>query len=454
MMERVRAAKDEALASETTSWPDRTAVRRNLEVALRLYILLLTVIFVIEWGSAGYHARVLHSAYPYTTPLFYPDARYSDWSNFLLRVSHFGEPEMQVRPDLGLPYPYPLPSMFLFLLFIRLFHAPQTAYVFFTLAAFISVTLAFWSYLYRGLGAGRLVLFAVWITLLFGSPAMFLLDRGNIEVFLWLFVVAGLVSFVRDWKYTAAFFFALAACMKIYPALYFLLFLPRRQYKAAALGCVLTAGFSVAALAVVGPTVAQALHNMSAATAVLRDLQIIALWEPGLRFDHSLLALFKQSYYVALVPSHPGFRIVPPTFERAVRVYSVLAALGFAAIYLLRLRRMPLLNQFMAFTIFSVLLPYVSYEYTLVHIYLVFAVLLIFLLQDGNALPHVFSPAKLNVTMICFAILFAPLAYLAHEMCQGQVKAIALVALLGVALGRGMPSTLFRDRSLSGDSAA
>jgi hypothetical protein len=134
-----------------------------------------------------------------------------------------------------------------------------------------------------------------------------------------------------------------------------------------------------------------------------------------------------------------------------VRFYNVLAPLGFAALYLLRLRRMPLLNQFMAFAVFSVVLPYVSYEYTLVHIYLVFAAFLLFLVQDADIALVELKGARLNIVMACFAITFAPLACLAHERYQGQIKAIVLVVLLVITLLTPMPSTLFRDRA--GDTA-
>jgi hypothetical protein len=434
--------------------PDNSLLRSpsagaaRIHRALKLFILLLAALFVIEWGYAGYHTLVLHAAFPATTPLFNPAVRFSDWTNFTPRVSHYGEPGMQVRTDLGYPYPYPLPSIYIFLLFIRLFPHSLYAYIAFTVLTFAVATLIFCIYLYRRTHASRLILIAVWLTLLLGSPAQFLLNRGNIEVFLWLFVLLGLVSFVRDWKYLAAFFFALAACMKIYPALFFLLFLPRRQYKAAALGVALTAGFSLAALAAVGPTILGALHDMSAAAVFLRHVEIVALNESSLRFDHSLLAIWKQALYFVLELSHPRhfYSHHPLIFSRSVAVYSVLAPVIFTAIYLLRLRAMPLLNQFMALTIFSVILPYVSYEYTLVHIYLVFAVFILFLLQDGDTALAALTDKNLNLVMICFAIVFAPLAYLALEHFQGQIKCLALIALLAVTLLSPMPSTLFGDR--------
>jgi hypothetical protein len=109
---------------------------------------------------------------------------------------------------------------------------------------------------------------------------------------------------------------------------------------------------------------------------------------------------------------------------------------------------LPILNQFIALTILSVTLPYVSYDYTLVHIYLVFAVFLIFLVQDADVANTALKGSKLTVVMVCFAVIFSPLAFLAFEMYPGQVKCLALLVLLCTTLLAPLPSTLFGDRHI------
>jgi len=436
------------LSSESRSAvPNSGQQERNpLVRPLVLYLLIVVAFAAIEWGYAGINAHVLHSVYPRTSPLFDPLDRYSDWTNFLPRAAHTGEPGMQTRIDLGLPYPYPLPSIYLFVLFLRLFADPTRAYIVFTVAAFALATIFFSAYL-RNIKASGLTQAVVWITLLLGSPAAFLLDRGNIEVFLWLFVLSGLVCFVRDWKYLAAIFFAIAACMKIYPALYFLLFIPRRQFKALALGVVATAVFSLLALAAVGPTIPAALRDMSGSAKYLRDAQITAVAEGDLRFDHSLLGEYKQLDFTILAARHLASPGHEPHFNRSVSAYSILAPLLFVFIYLGRLRRMPLLNQFAVLTILSVLLPYVSYEYTLVHIYLVLGVFLVFLNQDVRSGRTKVEPRRAKQILVSFAILTAPISFLALEHFQGQIKCLALCSLMALFLFNEMPSSVFADSS-------
>jgi hypothetical protein len=422
--------------------------------ALRLYIVFLVALAIFEWGSAWRAQTVSHANYPFNTPLFDPAERYSDWTNFTPRLSHYGEPGLMTREELGLSYPYPLPSMYLYVIFIRLFTDNTHAYILFTEAAFLIATLALSLYLSIRLRAGLLVQLAVWATFICGYPAIFLLDRGNIEVFLWLFVLFGLIAYLRRWQYVAAIFFAIAASMKIYPAIFLLLFLPRRQFKALAVGVAATAGFTLASLAAVGPTIAEAWSNMSEAANDLRDLQIATVADHGFRFDHSVFALYKQIGFAILLNTGKASYRNPPIFLQSMAVYSVVAPLAFLALYVLRIRTMPLLNQFMALTLCSVLLPYVSYEYTLVHVYLVFAAFLIFLLQDEakQSLPA-FNPSRTRSAMICFALIFAPMALIAREQYQGQVKCVILLMLLNLILRVPMPSTLFGDRKLLEDSA-
>lgn len=413
--------------------------------ALQIYMALLVGIFVIEWGAVAYHAFVLHAGYPTNTVFLEPVARFTDWTLVAPRVSHYGEPGMLTRADLGLHFPYPLPSLYFYLLFIRLFPHPTLAFLLFALSTFVTVTLTFWVYLYRRTRASNLALSAVWITLLLGFPAQFMLDRANIEVSLWLLIAAGLTSFVQRRNYLAAFFFAVAACMKLYPAIFFLLFIPRRQYKAASLGACLTAIFTLAAFAATGPSIPAAFHDMSGGAEYFHVLIMTAHYGI-LRFDHSVFGLEKQILFRWLLHTNPALWNSPVLTPKSLRVYSILAPLVFAAIYLFRLRRLPLLNQFCTLTLCALTLPYVSNDYTLIHLYLVFAVLLTYFIKEADSIDFGFWKLRLPFAMACFAIIFAPLAMLAGHLYMGQIRCLLLLALLGWFLKYPMPSSLFHDR--------
>jgi hypothetical protein len=411
---------------------------------IQIYIFLLVVLSAVTWSSTLYARYFLHRVYPFNTPLFYPPDRYSDWTNFTLRVSHYGEGDMLSRKDLGLPYPYPLPSLYIYLIFVRLFHNSLRAYKIATISIFL-VGASILSAKVRCITHHILPQVAIWLTLFLGFPSLTLYDRGNIEVFIWLFIVLGMLAYICEWKYVSVLCFALAASMKIYPGIFLLLFIPRRQYKALIVGLVAMAALSVSSMLAAGPSIRFTLKQMSISAKVLKDVQIAALDEDSLRFDHSILAEAKQAYYAYLHLSHRVNRSHPPTFKKLVRVYSFVAPVGFIALYILFLRSMPLLNQFMALTLCAVLLPYVSYEYTLVHVYLMFGVFLIFLLTDVSSDKVSISRKKAMLMMSCFAIVFAPISILELTHVSGQIKGVILLILLGVILDTPMPSTLFGD---------
>ncbi len=412
---------------------------------LSLFLFILIGCSLFEWCFAFVHRFLLHAHYPYTTPLFDPTDRFADWTSLLPRAKHFGQPGLLLRDDFGPRFSYPLPCVYIYVFFVRVFPHPIRSYLIFSFLTFFSATLYLSCSLSR-LGASRIFQFTCWLTLLLGSPGLMLFDRGNIEVFLWLPLVIGMLAFIKDWKYLAALCFALAACLKLYPAIFFLLFIPRRQYKAALSGVLATILLTVASLAGVGPTIGQAFRDMSENARSLRDNQVVSSAERYLRWDHSLFAAEKQIMYRFQLATHRVTSEHPPQFPGALSVYTAVVPATFLLLYALRLRRLPLLNQFIALTVCSVLLPFISYEYTLIHLYFIWAAFLVFLQQDVVSGLVPISTIRLRLITFCFGLIIAPLTALAFEKFAAQVKCGALIVLLVCALCWPMPSTIFRDR--------
>jgi hypothetical protein len=125
-------------------------------------------------------------------------------------------------------------------------------------------------------------------------------------------------------------------------------------------------------------------------------------------------------------------------------------------LYWFRLRHLPLLNQFIAYVILSILLPQVSYEYKLVYMYLAWGGFLLFLLADV-ATDRVKIPLRaIHVILFSCAVIFAPLTYLeitgtANSIFAfgAQVKTVFLVLILLTVLRIPMPSSLFGDLPIS-----
>ena len=410
----------------------------------RFYLSILWVLSAGEFAFAQYCKWVLRLGYPYNTILLFSGDRFSDWFNFLPRAAHFGEAGMLTRTDLSMLFPYPLPSLIPYVVILHLSSHPVRAYFIAAVLCFVVFAAIFSLYVQRTFKPAFMVQLTIWSTILVGYPGVFLVDRGNIEVFLWVLVVLGVVSFLRRWPYVAAICFALAGSMKIYPALLLLLFIPRKQYRAFIVGAVVLCSSTVGMLAFVGPTVGQAMHDLKPSADILRNFQILVLARGGLRFDHSIFALWKQ--LVAVVNSGLLHRSVDQVndlhFYSSEKIYSVVAPLALLAVYVARIRKLPLLNQFISLMLCMLLIPFVSYDYTLVHLYTALGVLLVVFLQ-GPATDR--QMKTISTLFILLALIFTPMSALARHLYGGQVKCLLMLASLWIVLAVPLPSVLFQD---------
>jgi Glycosyltransferase family 87 len=417
--------------------------------SLRLYLITLLALSAVAWSVVGIRGLILHEPYPRNSLFVNPSVRFTDFTDFSQRVAHFGESDMLSRTDIQVRFPYPVPTIYAFLIFVRLFREPLIAYIAFVVSIFVAATCGL-SLKVHQVSPGILPQLTVWLTLLLAFPVLFLIDRGNIEAVVWLLTLLGIVAYVKDWMKSAALFLALAASMKIYPGLFFLLFLAKRRYWTFGLAVVATLTTYVLALAGVGPTIAKAAHDSSEGAAYLANKFIIFRAVP--EFDHSALGCVKQFIYI--VSYHHGTIDLQPAFTGALRFYSIVIPIGVAVLYWFRLRHMPILNQFVSYVILCILLPYVSYEYTLVHLYLAWGVFLLFLLTDVVAERVYLGHKAIGAIMVSFAIVFTPQAYLILGRSfafGGQIKAIFLSLILGITLLRPLPSSLFGDLEAFGD---
>jgi hypothetical protein len=103
---------------------------------------------------------------------------------------------------------------------------------------------------------------------------------------------------------------------------------------------------------------------------------------------------------------------------------------------------MPPVNQLLFLTIACITLPPTSYDYTLLHLYTPW-VMLVFIAVAAwrNDLP---TPRGLWPAFLCFILLLSPQNEIIFhgERLEGQIKCLALVALAIVALRYPFPAQL------------
>ena len=239
----------------------------------------------------------------------------------------------------------------------------------------------------RGIGGMTATMFPLTVALL-SFPIAGLLQRGNIELFLWIFMATGTVAFLRGREDWAAVLWGLAAATKLYPVALLVLLLPRRRWRAFGLGVGTFVGATVASLWWLGPTMGVALRG-SLRNVFMYQGVFVSQWNlHELAANHSAFGLVKL---VAMVAGVPLAKLTLPYYACAAVV------LGWA--FFARLWSMPVANQLLAVTAFMTMLPPISYFYTLVQLYAPLLVLLFVAIRADRACVQV---PGLKMTVLLF----------------------------------------------------
>ena len=252
-------------------------------------------------------------------------------------------------------------------------------------------------------------------------PLLFLIQRANIEIVLWIIVAAGLIAYRQRLPYLAAVLFGLGAAVKFYPILLLGLFLRpaarrSRSDLPAFLTGILTAIVSMtAAIAYAGPTFFIAARGFFTGVSHFQDHYVDTVTRVELVWDHCLFAFIKYWAYTQHTSPAPFTHLY------------LLFAGAFALALFLRVRALPFLNRAVFLTVAMVCLPPVSFTYTLVHLYVPLVLLLCLLAKLRTTAP---SSALLSLALLLYLML--PIVSLSalSLMPFGISQAIALFLLL------------------------
>lgn len=235
------------------------------------------------------------------------------------------------------------------------------------LTAFLWAVLLGWvSQVYRAMPHSPRRNLAVLLSGLLSYPAVFLLERGNLELFVWAAAAAGVFFFHRRRPSLAAVCFGLAAALKLFPIVLFGLFLgQKRSLRYLLLGLFVMMLSTALAIWYTGPTFQVAARGFLHGVTGFQQHYGTTVRPFELRFDHSLFAVVKV--FSALRGRSPA------SFSS---LYFLVCALLFSGIFFLRVLRLPWQNRLLFLSVSMILLPPVSYEYTLVHLYVPLLVLM------------------------------------------------------------------------------
>lgn len=295
-----------------------------------------------------------------------------------------------------------------------------TTYLIFA-AITVLVTLTVTLYFLRRRDAAKLFL----PLLLFAFPLIFLIQRANIEIVLWIIVVLGLLAYRRGLGIVAAILFGIAAAIKLYPILLLGLFLKRRQdLPAFLIGIVASVLAMAAAIAYAGPTFAIAARGFFIGVDRFQDHYVDTVSKVEVGFDHSFFSPLKYWAYTG--------HVSPAAWRET---YYLLAG-TLALLLFLRVRTLPFLNRVVFLVTAMVSLPPVSFTYTLVHLYLP-----LLLLLGAVATFRKRPPATAIFALALLLFLMLPVMSLSvlQPLPTGPMQSCALLALLLVCAVQGWP---------------
>ncbi len=385
-------------------------------------------------------ALVLKSPPPFGLLLLYGWNLFGDFRFFGARFIHFREPGFWARP--GFPMTYPAPVGVCLGLLFKL-SRPLPLYLGVCAAVWV-VWQLFLERRFEAKGISRVLAAGFIATVALTTwPFWLLMNTANMEGFVTIAMGAATLAIVRQRWWLAAVLIGIGGSLKIYPFILLCLLFTSKKYWQMVVSVAVGAIVTVASLAILGPTIAEANRHVGEGMVYLADHYIYAISLLGAGFDHSLFSTLKLVMMTipALAPYGGHGHLLAPTPLQAIqekklldmplKIYVTLAAGGGIAAWFLRIRKMPMLNQMLALCTCAVLLPPMSIDYTLLNLTVPFGVLCLYAVdrwRNGVAVKG------LGTALMCFPFIYAPgqmyypfpLLWLA---CQLRTAALAVLLI-------------------------
>ncbi len=420
------------------------------------YVTVLTGLAIVAYLLVYWHTQIDKPwPFPFNSIVFAPSLRLSDFTEFYHKFQLFGTPRFwNGHHDMN----YPAPDAYVYLLYFRLFpqSAVAAALAFDTTIvgiAILAAGLLVWSVRRHQLAAPVAAILG--LMLLTSYPLMFMADRANVEGAAWVMAVVGAWAFVKNYGRIAAIFFGCVAAMKLAPLILIVLFLRRRDWRGAWTFLVAFFVINFVAMWFAAPHIAQPLHAIGRGIAQFQKTYVLTFSPDGIGVDHSLFSVVKQVLAWGGYVNGAGLGSLLTMIGMWYHVYAM-AWLMAMAMMVWHFRRMPILNCVFAVFIVQVLAPGVSFDYTLLYMYIPWAMFVIFfLLEDVYSGRVHFQLWKIVTMLVAFAILFTP------QQCYmvlngrigfaGQFKALTLLFLLWFVARYAMPCRVFGETPLAAE---
>lgn len=384
-------------------------VTMPLPAVLRRFWIATTAIFALTWITAQIRYWLGLRYNPFTQYPFSDLYEYLRTFRYLHTAAFFHPPD---APAVAYP---PFGAVL-----YRICYLTPHPLLFYFAVAGVWIVAGVWmlrcAMIHRGVRPLTATLFPLSIAAL-SFPVPGLIERGNIELFVWIFASLGIVAFVRDRNRLAAVLWGLAAATKLYPVLFFVLFLSRRKYGAFALAIVSFLAATWLSMLWLGPSVPIALHGSLHNIFGFQETRGNEFNLHELSSNHSLFQFAKILAIILSVDS-----------SRLTIYYYILFAAIFALMFFRKIMHLPVENQVLAVTSFMIMLPPIAYFYSIVELFPAWALLVLSALDAERAqvkLKGYSGTLRLFLPLFAsFVLLTYPRIFLYGGLIQGVLLLI------------------------------
>lgn len=365
----------------------------NKSAMLAFIIMLGFVLSVLKHYILGAYA---HLTYPYNTFLFTPNDRFNDFFN-MIRASKDNNPYLTSYWLKSVYFPAANTFFYIFGL-IRNEWASLGTYI----CVFLGVYLSYIKknlFPLNSLDSIRDCIIIACLT----YPVLFSLDRANLDMYLFLFILEFVVLFQKKRFILSSLLLSLAIAMKLYPGVFIFLFIKEKKYKEIVITIAATLCISVLSLTSYQGSFSENLQGMF---SVLQGYNQSYSGAHGLQHNvsyYGVLKLITAGYYYTVQGIH-DVATVSTLANGVLKIpYMCLIVLFFAfvVLYVLKYEHTLWKNLYLL-SATMILLPHVSFDYKLIHL----LIPIIIFLQDESWTP--FSKGYL----VFFGIMLIPNNYL------------------------------------------
>ena len=323
--------------------------------------IISTLIFLGILSSLLYHWYLVSivgvNYYPYNTFLFKQDDRYNDYYNVYKASIHLN------------PYIYETSNYFPFAFTLMHLFTLLPKRISFLL--FIGIFIIFFIlYIYRNIPVKGKVYRIIAIVILgcLSYPVLFVLDRGNIEIWLFMSLVMFILLYIKQKYILSVIFLSIAISLKMYPVLFVLLFIIDKKYLLVIYTGICTTIITVFSAWLLMGGVKESFRNFKA--LMLMDSWVLKGGTTVLHHSASLYVPVKLMYYNFLT----RLSIAPPhsQYENTINKYYLMIAMFVSTVVILFLLRyrMEFWKKVCLITMLFILLPQVSFDYKLLNLFI------------------------------------------------------------------------------------